>query len=219
MLIPPGAGGADRDAVEEGRWVGLGRGLTQEQAPPGLGVLPSLDHEAEPTPCPVPRPSGLSTAADLTGALVSARHPHPVCMHVCRGGGGGWAQETVGPCSPRAVATRPGPRHDGSHGEDDLATTEAKHSGRVRPCVWAVRVVGRREGLACGGQVWPGAPGMVGRLGNLTLSLFQSKKFSNQNFFAIKKIPFPIIKKFQSKNFFQSKKFLFQSNFFEGKRF
>ena len=58
--------------------VARGRAMTSEQAP-GSGRPALPDHEAEQHDCPVPRPSGLSTATRPHRAMVSGRHRRPAC--------------------------------------------------------------------------------------------------------------------------------------------
>ena len=103
-----------------------GQGLIQEQAP-GSG-RPSLpDHEAEQPDCPVPRPSGLLTAARLHRS--------------------GREQETLSSCvwarAQEVWATCAGNRwallrmeavswHDGSHGQAVLAHTPGGPLTHVR---------------------------------------------------------------------------------------
>ena len=91
----PGSGLCLVFGLREGVWVWLGQGLRRR--PPGLGMP---DHEAEQPDCPVPTPSGLSTATrPHWSAGERGRHCPPVCGRAC-GKGGPPVQGTVRPCSP-----------------------------------------------------------------------------------------------------------------------
>ena len=83
---PQGGGGGGGTCW--GGWVGLGQGLTQEQAlGPGRPSLPNHQRLDRPTARFQGR-ADYRRPPDLTAALVSGRHRRLVCMRACGGRGG-----------------------------------------------------------------------------------------------------------------------------------